>query len=277
VANFDESGNQGVAFVLDMTERKQAEAEARENERRYREVQTELAHGNRVATMGLLTASIAHEVNQPLAATITNAHAGRRWLDRRPPDLEEARHAFDRIVREGNRAAEVVGSIRALVKKAPSRTEHLEVNEAIREVVELTHGEAVKQSVALEMQLADGLPPIGGDRVQLQQVVLNLTVNAIQALGTVAGGTRKVLISTRRTEQGGVVVAVIDSGPGLAPATLARIFEPFYTTKSSGLGMGLSICHSIIEAHGGRLWAEANEPRGTIFQFTLPIQPEGAL
>jgi PAS domain S-box-containing protein len=272
-ASFDQSGKQGVSFVLDLTERKRAEAEARESERRYREVQMELAHANRVATMGQLTASIAHEVNQPIAATVTNAQAAQRWLDRQPPHLEEARQALARIVKDGNRAGDVIGRIRELIKKAPPRKDWVDINEAIREVIELTRREAVKTGVSVQMHLAEGLPLIYGDRVQLQQVILNLIINAVEAMGGVRDGPRELLISTGQAEPGGVLVAVRDSGPGLAPATLEHLFEAFYTTKRTGLGMGLSICRSIIEAHGGRLWAEANEPRGTIFQFLTPTQP----
>jgi C4-dicarboxylate-specific signal transduction histidine kinase len=269
-ASFEASGNQGVAFVLDLTERKRAEAEARESERRYREIQMELTHANRVATMGQLTASIAHEVNQPIAATVTNAEAALRFLGGRPPDLEEVRQALDCIVKDGNRAGNVIGRIRDLIKKAPPRKDRLAINEAIREVIELTRGEAVKNGVSVQSELAEGLPPIQGDRVQLQQVVLNLIVNAVQALGAVGEGTRELLITTGQAEPNGVLVAVKDSGPGLAPASLERVFDPFYTTKPGGLGMGLSICRSIIEAHGGRLRASANLPRGASFQFTLP-------
>jgi PAS domain S-box-containing protein len=269
-ASFDDSGEQGVSFVLDLTEQKRAEAEARESERRYREVQLELAHANRLATMGQLTASIAHEVNQPIAATLTNAQAALRWLDRQPPDLEEVRQALARIIKDDNRAAEVIDEIRALIKKTPPRKDRLEINGAIREVIALTRGEAVKYSVSVQTKLVDGLPLIQGDRVQLQQVILNLVINAVEAMSEVNEGARELLISTRKAESDGVLVAVRDSGPGLAPATLERLFETFYTTKPAGLGLGLSICHSIIEAHGGQLWASANVPRGATFQFTLP-------
>ncbi|MEA2730031.1 MAG: hypothetical protein QOF70_4506 [Acetobacteraceae bacterium] len=270
LASFKEGGNQGVAFVLDLTERKRAEAEARDSERRYRDVQMELAHANRVATMGQLTASIAHEVNQPIAATITNAQAALRWLSARPPDIKEARQALDRIVRDGMRAGDIVSRIRALVKKAPPRKEGLVINEAVLEVIALIRGEVAKNGVVLQTQLAQGLPLIQGDRVQLQQVVLNLIINAVEAMGGTSEGARELLLSSESDEADGVRVAVRDTGPGFTPGSLEHIFETFYTTKPGGLGMGLSICRSIIEAHGGRLWASANSPRGAIVRFVIP-------
>ena len=268
-ASFDETGKQGVAFVLDLTERKRAEEAVRK-------VQMELAHANRVATMGQLTASIAHEVSQPIAATIISAQAALRWLGAEPPALEEVRQALDRIVKNGSRAGEVIDRIRALIKKAPPRKDRLDINEAIREVIELTRGEAVKNSVSVQTDLADGLPLIEGDRVQLQQVILNLIINAVQAMSGASEGPRELLISTERAEPNGVLVAVQDSGPGIAPETLERLFEAFYTTKAGGLGLGLSICRSIIEAHGGRLWASANVPHGAIFHFTVPAGLDSA-
>jgi PAS domain S-box-containing protein len=272
-AAFDEQGNQGVAFVLDLSERKRAEAEVRESDRRYREVQTELAHANRVATMGQLAASIAHEVNQPIAATVTNAEAGLRWLRAGSSHLEEMQQVLTSIVEDGNRAGEVVHRIRALMKKAPPQKDRLELNGVILEIIELTRGEAVKHGVSVQTDLAESLPLIEGDRVQLQQVMLNLIMNAVEAMSGVSDGTRELLISTRKAEPGGVLVAVRDSGPGLAPASLEQLFDAFYTTKPSGLGLGLSICRSIIEAHGGRLWTSANMPRGATFEFTVPAHP----
>src|SRR5882762_6866862 len=273
---FDEQRDEGVAFVLDLTERKRAEAEARESERRYREMQMEVAHANRVATMGQLTASIAHEVNQPIAAAATNAEAALRWLGARPPDLQEVGQALGRIVKDAHRAGDVIGRIRELIKKAPSRKDRVDINEAIREVIELTRGEAAKNGASVQTALGEGLPLIEGDRVQLQQVVLNLIVNAVQAMGAVAEGPREMLITTAQAEPDGVLVAVKDSGPGVAPESLEQLFVPFYTTKPGGLGMGLSICRSIIEAHGGRLWVTANLPRGAIFNFTVPTHPDSA-
>ena len=268
-----EEPRQAIAFVLDLTERKRAEADARESEGRNREMEMELAHANRVATMGQLTASIAHEVKQPIAAAVSNAQAALLWLDRQPPDLEEVRQALASIVKDGMRAGDVVDHIRDLIKKAPPREDRLEINAAIREVIELTRGETGKNGVAVQAELADGLPLIRGDRVQLQQVMLNLIINAVEAMTGVSEGPRELLISTAKSETGGVRVAMRDSGPGLAPADLERLFTAFYTTKPKGLGLGLSICRSIVEAHGGRLWASANAPRGAVFQFALPHHP----
>jgi PAS domain S-box-containing protein len=246
VATFEEGGSEGVAFVVDLTERKRAEAEAVESERRYREVQRELAHASRVATMGQLSASIAHEVIQPIAATVTNADAGLRWLNAKRPDIEEARQAFAHIVENAKRAGEVIGRIRALIKKEPPRKDDVAINDSILEVVALTHGEAMKHGVSVRTQLAEGLPPIEGDRVQLQQVMLNLIINAIDAMRGMNEAPRELLISTGRAESDGVLVAVRDSGPGLAPSALEHLFEAFHTTKPNGLGLGLSICRTIV-------------------------------
>jgi C4-dicarboxylate-specific signal transduction histidine kinase len=235
-----------------------------------RELQMELAHVNRVTTLGQLAASITHEINQPVAATVANAHAGLRWLDVRPPDLEEVRQALSRIIRDGNRVGEVSNRIRALIKKVPSQKANFEINEAILDVLALTRGEVLKNGVQLETQLAVGLPPIEGDRVQLQQVLLNLIINAVEAMSGVGQGRRELVIGTEKHASGAVVVAVRDSGQGLNPENLDRIFDAFYTTKPNGMGMGLAICRSIIEGHGGQLQAATNEPRGAVFQFTLP-------
>jgi PAS domain S-box-containing protein len=260
---------ESVAFVLDLTDRKRAEAAARE-------MQLELAHANRVATMGQLTASIAHEVKQPIAAAATNATAALRWLGTQPPNLEEARQARDRSVTDAMRAGEIIGRIRDLIKKAPPRKDSVDINEAIREVIELTRGEAVKNGVSVRTHLVESLPLIHGDRVQLQQVNLNLIINAIEAMSDMAEASHELLISTGQAEPDGVLVTVQDSGPGLTLATLERLFEAFHTTKSNGLGLGLSICRLIIEAHGGRLWASTNVPRGAIFHFTVPGHTCGA-
>jgi signal transduction histidine kinase len=241
-----------------------------------REAQTELARINRVTTMGQLAASISHEVMQPIAAGVTNAHAALRWLDAQPPDLEEVRQALSRAVEEGNRASDVINRIRALIKRAPSRKDSLGINEAILEVIALTRGEMAKNSVSVQTRLANDLPPIQGDRVQLQQVILNLMINAVQAMSAVSERSRELLIHTGKDASGRVLVAVRDSGPGLSPESFDRIFDAFYTTKPDGMGMGLSICRSIVEGHGGRLWATANAPLGAIFQFALPANLDSA-
>jgi C4-dicarboxylate-specific signal transduction histidine kinase len=257
-----------------LTERKRAEAEVRESERRYREAQMGLAHANRVATMGQLTASIAHEVSQPIGAAIAHANAALNWLRPQPPNLEEARRTLGLIVEAGIRAGDVIDRIRALVKKSPPRKNRVEINEAVLEIVELVQREIAKNAISVQLRLEESLPAVHGDRVQLQQVILNLLINAVEAMSGMSEGPRELLISTRETESEGVLVAVRDSGPGLAPEGVDRLFESFYTTKPGGLGIGLSICRSIIEAHQGRLWASANAPRGAVFQFTVPARPD---
>src|SRR5271166_1764520 len=281
----DDSGKLiGFAKITrDITERVQAARELEEAriglvqsraEEALRRAQAELSHVARVATMGELTASIAHEVNQPIAATVLNAQAALHWLGAGPPDLEEARQALARIVNDGNRAGDVIRRIRDLIKKAPPRVEWFDINDAIREVIELTRAETVKNGVSMQTELAAGLPLVKGDRVELQQVVLNLIVNAEEAMSAVAEGTRELLITTARADTD-VLVTVRDSGPGMPAEGLERVFDPFHTTKPTGLGMGLSISRSIIAAHGGRLWASTNAPRGAVFQFTLPFERAG--
>jgi PAS domain S-box-containing protein len=273
-ASLEASSDQSISFVLDLTERKQAEAEARESEKRYQEMQLELAHANRVATMGQLTSSIAHEVNQPISAVAMNASAALSWLDRTQPDLEEVRASLEQIVKDANRSGEVIDRIRQLVKKTPPRKGRLDLNEVVREVIVLTRSEALKNRISVKTQLADGLSLIAGDRVQLQQVLLNLVVNAIQAMASTTDGAPDLLITTAAPAGSNrVLVQVADAGPGIESQALEHIFDPYYTTKPEGLGMGLAICRSIIDAHNGRLWASANQPHGAVFQFTLPADP----
>jgi two-component system, LuxR family, sensor kinase FixL len=258
----------------DITERKRAEEELRRREATLHEAQMELAHANRVTTTGQLAASIAHEVAQPIAAAVTNANAALRWLGAQPPELGEVGQALGRIVNDGKRASDIISRIRALVRRGPPQKDQLDLNDTILEVVAVTRTELLRNGVALRTSLADGLPVIQGDRIQLQQVVLNLTLNALEAMSGSNEGPRELLISTKEEGTNGVLVAVHDSGPGLQPDSSERLFNPFYTTKPSGMGMGLSICRSIIEAHGGRVWATPNAPQGAIFQFTVPQQRE---
>jgi PAS domain S-box-containing protein len=269
---FDETGRfvgyRGVGRHI--TERRRAE-EA------LRAMQAELAHANRVTTMGELSASIAHEVNQPIAATVTNAQAALRWLRAQPPDLDEVRASLSRIVEDGNRAGNVIGGIRAFINKVPPRKDRFDLNEAILEMIALTRSEMLKHGILLRTELAAGLPAVAGDRTQLQQVTLNLILNAVEAMGGIDAGARELRINTEREAAGGVLVTVRDSGPGLDPTDMERVFKAFYTTKPKGMGMGLAICRSMVEAHGGRMWASANEPRGAVFQFTLPLEQDESI
>jgi C4-dicarboxylate-specific signal transduction histidine kinase len=274
MAMFEGTPKEGVAFVLDLTDSKKAELALRESEQRHYEVKLELAHANRVSAIGQLSASIAHEINQPIGAAITYAYAALSWLRAQPPNWEEARQALGFIVESGARAGEVIDRIRALVKKAPPQKDKVEINEAILEVLALVRAEIAKNAVSAKTQLAEDLPPIWGDRVQLQQVMLNLFINAIEAMNGMDEGSRELLISTEKIYSDAVLVAVRDSGSGFPAESAERLFESFYTTKAGGVGMGLSICHSIIEAHEGRLWATAAEPRGAVFAFTLPVRPD---
>jgi PAS domain S-box-containing protein len=257
----------GIGMVEDITERKRAE-EA------LRQTRAELAHVSRVMTVGALTASIAHEVNQPLAAVVTNGNACLRWLAREVPDVEEARAAAERIIREANRANEVIHRTRALAQKTDPQAAWLDLNDVIREVVALMHGEARQQRVALRTDLAGALPPVLGDRVQLQQVLLNLLINGIEAIQAVTDRPRELWIRSQRPDANTVLVAVQDAGIGLDPQQMVRLFDPFFTTKPGGMGIGLAISRTIIEAHGGRLWATPNDGPGATFQFTLPLNSE---
>ncbi len=236
--------------------------------------QAELAHVTRVATLGEMTASIAHEINQPLAAVVNNATACLHWLAAQ--NLEEARQSAEFVIADGHRAGEIIDRIRALAKKAPSRRAWVDVNETILEVIALARSEVHSNGVSLRTRLGDELPLILGDRIQLQQVVLNLMINAIEAMSGISDAPRELLISSAKDDSQSVLVAVRDSGPGLHPGSLDRLFHAFYTTKPQGMGMGLTISRSIVEAHGGRLWATANVPNGAVFQFTLPIREENA-
>jgi PAS domain S-box-containing protein len=269
-ATFEEGGNQAVAYVLDLTERKRVEAEARENEQRYREAQLELAHVTRVTTLGELTASIAHEVNQPLAAVVANAEACLRWLDRGTPDLNAARRSVELIINDGNRASEVIRRVRALANKTEIEKVPLDVNDVVRETIPLVQRELISHQVLLRMELAPTLPMILGDRVQLQQVIINLVMNGIESMQSVTDRPRELVIRSGQDETEQVLVSVTDCGLGISAENADRLFTAFFTTKSSGMGMGLSICRSIIDAHGGRLWATACEPQGALFQFTIP-------
>jgi PAS domain S-box-containing protein len=251
---------------VDVTERKRAQDERE----RLRQLESELAHMNRVSMMGELAASLAHEITQPIASARNNARAALNFLDQRPPDTGEVREALDCVVGDSDRAGDIIDRIREHIKKAPSRKERFDLNRAINEVIVLARSAITENGVSVQTRLVDGLFPVQGDRVQVQQVVLNLVLNAVEAMGSVEAGARELSISTEQNRTDGALVAVRDAGPGIAPDHRERVFEAFYTTKSSGTGMGLSICRSIINAHGGRLWAEANEPRGAVFQFTLP-------
>jgi C4-dicarboxylate-specific signal transduction histidine kinase len=262
-ASFDERGERGVAFVVDLTERKRTERE-------MHEIQMNLMHSNRVETLGQLSASIAHEIRQPVAAALIHAGAALRWMDAKPPNLDEVRASLDSIISSGERAAGVLSGMHAMFRKAPPREDPVDINQAIRDVITLTAGEALKYGVEIETHLAGDLLPVRGDRGQLQQVIVNLIVNAFEAMSQISEGAREMRICTAPGERNVIAVSVEDSGPGLSPDALKRIFQPFYTTKSTGLGVGLSICRSIVEAHGGRLWASPGAQRGAVFEFVLP-------
>jgi signal transduction histidine kinase len=262
VATFEETVNRGVAFVLDLTQRKRAEEALRELESKF-------AHMNRVSMMGELAASLAHEITQPIGSARNNARTAQNFLKMQPPEPNEVHAALDRLISNVDRATEIIDRIRDNIKKAPPRNERFDLNATINEVIALAQNVIVRNGVSVHIGLADGSLLVQGDRVQLQQVVLNLILNAVEAMGPAHAGERNLLVSTER-EDTGVRVAVRDSGPGIDRRQLECVFESFYTTKPGGTGMGLSISRSIVDAHGGRLWAEVNEPQGAVFQFTWP-------
>ncbi len=258
------------AASTDIEDLKRAEEELRQQEARLRDAQLQLAHANRVTATGQLAASIAHEVSQPIAAALTNANAASRWLAAAPPNLAEAGQALGRIIRDGRRASDIIGRIRALVRQATPSNDKLDFNEVTAEVVALARSELRSSGTALQTQLADDVPLVAGDRIQLQQVMLNLILNALEAMSGSSATARGLLIRTEQDGLGNLRVTVQDSGPGLDPASADRLFDPFYTTKPGGMGMGLSICRSIIEAHGGRIGATTDGSRGAVFWFILP-------
>jgi PAS domain S-box-containing protein len=269
IASFDEGANEGVAFVLDLTERKRA-TDA------LRELQMDLAHANRLATMGQLTASIAHEVNQPIGAAHNNARAALRFLGAVPPDLAEVTEALECVVNDTYRAGDIVARIRKQVRKTRPRRERVDLHDAIEEVIALVRGELSKHRVSLRTQLGERLSPVQADRVELQQVMFNLILNAIEAMAGVNEKARDLLICTEASPAGGILVTVRDSGPGVLQEDRERVFESFYTTKAGGVGIGLSICRSIVNAHGGQLWVDAPHGRGAAFRFTLPAPQAGS-
>jgi C4-dicarboxylate-specific signal transduction histidine kinase len=244
-----------------------AELQPRERQRRYRMTR---ARASRNAALGQMSARIVHEINQPVAALVTNTQAALRFLDGPNPNLKESQQALTRVLQLGNRIVEIVRRMRALAQRVPPQKDDFEINEAIREIISLGQEDLVKNDVSVHTRFAQGLPLVCADQVQLQQVILNLITNAVEAMSGVCEGTRELRISTGQTTSGDILVAVQDSGPGLDAQSLDHLFDAFYSTKPRGLGIGLSICRAIIEAHGGRLWASLSEPHGATFQFTLP-------
>jgi PAS domain S-box-containing protein len=266
-AIFESNQDEGIAFVLDLTERKRVEGA-------LRDLQANLAHVARVTTLGELAASIAHEVNQSLAGVIANAAACLRWLDGGTPDLNAARRSVEWIIDDGNRASEVIRRIRALAKKTDLEKVPLDINDVVREVVALVEREVTSQQVSLRMELAPTLSMTFGDGVQLQQVMINLMMNGVEAMTLITDRPRELVIQSRQDDIQNVLISVTDCGAGIFAENEDQLFAPFFTTKSSGMGMGLSISRSIIETHGGRLWATANVPHGATFQFTLPVNAD---
>jgi C4-dicarboxylate-specific signal transduction histidine kinase len=282
-AFFEKNGSEGVAFVVDLSEQKRVEEERKEAAEALQKAQVELAHVSRVTTLGELSASIAHEINQPLTALVADASACIRWLAAQ--NLDQARNCASRVIAHGKRASDIIDRIRALAKKSPPRKDWLDLNDTIGEVLSIAGSQIQRNQVSLQTQLSSELPPIMGDKIQLQQVILNLLVNAIEAMSAMPEGSRHLWLTSEKVIQsspirpGGtsslaedhILIAVRDSGPGLDPTILGHLFDTFYTTKPQGLGMGLAISRTIIEAHGGQLEAAANTPKGTVFQFRLPI------
>jgi PAS domain S-box-containing protein len=256
-----------VGAVMDVTPTKRAEEQ-------LNLLRAELAHVTRLTTAGELTAAIAHEVNQPLTGLVTSGNACLRWLAAQPPNLEAARRAVERMIKDGSRAGEVISRIRAMVRKSPPRRDELNINDTIMEVIALIRGEVQRNNISLRTELSNDLPLVPGDRIQLQQVILNLIVNAIEAMSGVGQRRRELLVASVQDGSNGVLVTVQDSGAGLEQSSSERLFEAFYTTKADGMGMGLAISRTIIEAHGGQLWASPNEPQGAIFRFRLPVARE---
>jgi PAS domain S-box-containing protein len=275
-ALFEWKPDEGVSFVLDMTDRKRAEMRLRASEQRFLDAQMELAHVTRLTTLGELAASIAHEVNQPLAAVVANAEACLRWLDRGTPDLDRVRRSVEWIIDDGNRASEVIRRVRALAKKTSLEKVPLDISDVAGETIALVQRDLISHRVSLRTEFAPALPTILGDRVQLQQVIINLMMNGSEAMQAVMDRPRELVIRSRQDEAQQVLLSVTDSGVGISVENADRLFNPFFTTKSSGMGMGLSICRSIVEDHGGRLWATANVPYGATFQFTVPVNADTA-
>ena len=271
-ALFEEGGDEGVAFALDLSEQKRAEAALRRTQEELRDMQTEFAHANRVMTIGELTASIAHEVNQPLAAIVSSGDSCMAWLANEPPNLDNARAAASRIVQAATQAGEIVQRIRGLLKKSTSIAEAVDVNGVIEETISFVAREAQRKNVYVWTELDVGLPSVSADRVQFQQVMLNLMMNGIEAMAGLDSEPKALLIRSGLSKQRELLVSVADTGPGIDAEHADRLFAPFFTTKPQGIGMGLRISRSIIDAHGGRLWAEKNEPRGAVFHFVLPVK-----
>ena len=255
---------------MDVTAARKAEEALRESEQRWRQARSELSHVTRIATLGELTASITHEVNQPLAAISAGGQAALRWVDRPAPDIGEARLCLERIVRDAKRANAVIMRTRDLYKKSDPRKIPLDVNNVIDDSISLLRSEAISRHVSLQLDLASGLPQVCGDRIQLQQVIINLAMNAIESMSDISDRPRTLFVQSQLDESDDVAVSVQDVGCGIDPEIAENLFNPFFTTKTNGMGMGLSICRSIIEAQGGRVWASRNTGPGTTFQFTLP-------